>query len=272
MLISHESPLCLLEQSKMYNDYQYCLVHLCEKYPEYYNHFEQYARQGGEVLLDNSIFELGVAFDSDRYAGVIKDLRPTHYIVPDVLEDCEGTIQKFKQFVDKYPNLIGNKIGVVQGKTYQELVDCYEFMKKNSDYIAISFDYSYYITTGLGPTKLEKMCSGRQKLINNLVNDKIWDHKKPHHLLGCSLPKEFKHYVENYIPIRSIDTSNPVMCGIKGISYADGIGVSQKPQGLLADHLDIKLDENQLKLVKDNVVKFRTLVNNQWYNTKNDWQ
>ena len=261
MLISHESPLCLLEQSKQYNDYQYCLVHLCEKYPEYYNHFEQYARQGGEVLLDNSIFELGVAFDSDRYAGVIKDLRPSHYIVPDVLEDYEGTVNKFKQFVEKYPDLIGNKIGVVQGKTYQELVDCYEFMKKNSDYIAISFDYSFYQTIGLGPTKLEKMCSGRKSFITSLINDGIWDKNKPHHLLGCSLPKEFSFYQNWVSNIRSLDTSNPIMCGIKGISYTKDIGVSQKPQGLLADHLDITLDKNQESLIKNNLTEFRTMVN-----------
>ena len=34
------------------------------------------------------------------------------------------------------------KIGVVQGKTWQELVDCYRFMAEEADYIAISFDYS----------------------------------------------------------------------------------------------------------------------------------
>ena len=31
MLVSHESPLCLLEKSRTYNDYSYALVHLFEK-------------------------------------------------------------------------------------------------------------------------------------------------------------------------------------------------------------------------------------------------
>jgi hypothetical protein len=256
MLISHESPLCLLEKSKSYNDYQYCLVHLCEKYPEYYKHFKQCVEEGIEVLLDNSIFELGVAFDSDEYAKVIVDLKPTHYIVPDALEDMEQTISLYKHFVRNYPNLPGNKIGVIQGKTFQELVECYNFMKYNCDYIAISFDYSYYQTTGLGNSKLERMCDGRARLIDSLRREKVWDDNKPHHLLGCSLPKEFSGYGTL---IRSVDTSNPIMCGIKGMRYAKGIGVSQKPIGLLADNMEINIPKDMEDAIFDNIKEFKAL-------------
>ena len=40
---------------------------------------------GREVLLDNSIFELGEAFDSDKFAKYVEELKPSYYIVPDVL-------------------------------------------------------------------------------------------------------------------------------------------------------------------------------------------
>ena len=49
---------------------------------------------------------------------------------------------------------------------------------------------------------------------------------KPHHLLGCGLPQEFKAY-KNYSWIDSIDTSNPVIHGIKGIWY-DAQGLMNK--------------------------------------------
>jgi len=35
MKISHEVPLSLLEKSLMFNDYQYVLPHLIDKYNEY---------------------------------------------------------------------------------------------------------------------------------------------------------------------------------------------------------------------------------------------
>jgi hypothetical protein len=233
---------------------------LCDKYPEYYSHFKRCVQNNIEVLLDNSIFELGVAFDLNRYAEIIKELRPTHYIVPDSLEDTKHTIELYKQFTSTYPDLPGFKIGVVQGKTYQEIVECYEFMAFNCDYIAISFDYSYYQYTGRGSTKLEKMCTGRQRLISDLITHGIWRANKPHHLLGCSLPKEFSIYKNVTQSIRSVDTSNPIMCGINNMRYAPGLGVNQKPKGLLADNLEIVLTDEQKKLIDFNIMKFREIV------------
>ena len=41
-------------------------------------------------------------------------------------------------------------------------------MAEQSDYVAISFDYSYYVATGRGKTELERWCTGRQKFIKDL--------------------------------------------------------------------------------------------------------
>ncbi len=61
MLVSHESPLELLEDSLKYNDYQYCLVHLMEEDEEYKDWFLNVNKRfGADVLLDNSIFEQGI--------------------------------------------------------------------------------------------------------------------------------------------------------------------------------------------------------------------
>jgi len=147
MKISHESPLCLLDRSRSYNDYDYALVHLFETEPTYYQFFKDSLAQGRTVLLDNSIFELGTAFDSDRYAHWIKELKPTEYIIPDVLEDTLGTMDNALDWKEKYSDLPGKKIGVVQGKSYEDLVQCYDYLDNviGVDKIAISFDYSYYL-------------------------------------------------------------------------------------------------------------------------------
>jgi hypothetical protein len=244
MLVSHESPISILKESRDYNNYDYALVHLFETHPEYYNFFKDSIKMGRQVLLDNSIFELGKSFDPKKFAKYVKELKPNFYIVPDVLEDGYKT---------------GIKIGVVQGKTYDELVDCYKYMSDNADYIAISFDYSYYLVTGTGKTKLQRYASGRYKFINDLKRDGIWNDFKPHHLLGCSLAKEFSFY-DNDRTIRSVDTSNPVVAGIKELRYNGNLGLEDKPSIKLADLIDHEVTDSQMEDIQYNVNEFKGII------------
>ena len=249
----------MIEESLCYNDYDYALVHLFETHPEYLKFFKRALASGREVLLDNSIFELGEAFDGDKFAEYVKELKPTYYIVPDVLEDGYQTIINFSEFTKKHPDLPGLKIGVVQGRSYDELVQCYEYMSANADYIAISFDYKYYIATGRGKTELERWSTGRQRFINDLIRDGIWNWQKPHHLLGCSLAAEFKHY-KDIINIRTIDTSNPVVAGIKELRYNGNLGLNSKPAIKLADLIDHEATDSEKEDIYYNVSKFREIV------------
>ena len=262
MLISHESPLCLLEESLNYNDYDYALVHLFKDNPEYYKFFKDSIARGREVILDNSIFELKTAFNPVEFAKWVGMLQPTYYIVPDALEDCVKTMQQFRDFYSNYNDLPGMRIGVVQGKTYQELKDCYMFMAELADYIAISFDYSYYEETGTGYTLQHQRADGRQRLIKNLIDDKVWNFQKPVHLLGCSLPQEFccDLYKDSGV-VRSVDTSSPIMAGINRIRYSGKLGLNKKPIGLLADNLKIDLDSEQKQIINYNIEKFHKIAN-----------
>ena len=260
MLVSHESPISILDKSVNYNDYDYALVHLFETHPDYYQFFKDSVSKGREVLLDNSIFELGESFNSDKFAKYAKELKPSYYIVPDVLEDGYATIKSYHNFVNKYPDLPGLKIGAIQGKTYDEIVDCYNYMSENADYIAISFDFSYYIVSGKGKTKLERWCDGRRRLISQLKDDGIWNPYKPHHLLGCSLAKEFKNY-EGDSSIRSVDTSNPVVAGIKELRYTGNLGLNEKPSIKLADLIDHNVTDTQLEDIEYNVHNFKKIIN-----------
>ena len=264
MLVSHETPIEFLGRSRKYNDYDYALVHLFETNPEYYSFFKVSKTLGREVLLDNSIFELGEAFDTKKFVKYVEELEPSYYVVPDVLEDSQKTRSSFHKFLIDYSDLPGLKIGVVQGKTYQELVDCYKYMSDHADYIAISFDYSWYQTI-IANAKfdkvypLEKQCRGRPRFISMLQEDEIWNYDKPHHLLGCSLAKEFKHYTQEK-SIRSLDTSNPVVAGILNKRYLKGIGLLDKPSVLLADLITAELNKEQEKDILYNVDEFKNLL------------
>jgi len=263
MLVSHESPISILEESKSYNDYDYALVHLFETQPEYYNFFKRSLLAGREVLLDNSIFELGEAFDSAKYIKYITELNPSFYIVPDVLQDAEATMSSWKKFFLNYGEDLNGRtaIGVVQGNSYQELVDCYKFMSDKADYIAFSFDLSMYDVTGYGKNRLERCVNGRHDCIRRLVEEGAWNYYKPHHLLGCALAREFRWYRENNIRgIRSLDTSNPVVSGIKGIRFNGNLGLTEKPSQKLFTMIKHEVTDDERELILYNAAKFREIV------------
>jgi len=230
MKISHESPLCLLDRSRDYNDYDYALVHLFETEPTYLQFFKYSLAQGRTVLLDNSIFELGTAFDSDKFAHWIKELKPTEYIIPDVLESALGTMDNALDWKEKYSDLPGKTIGVVQGKSYEDLVQCYDYLDNviGVDKIAISFDYSYYLEVCPHPNKWMGYALGRVQTLTRLLNDGVINTEKPHHLLGCALPIEFMFYREGFKWLDSLDTSSPIVHALLDFGYEPGGLVSKK--------------------------------------------
>lgn len=269
MLVSHESPICILEDSLHYNDYDYALCHLIPDHPEYYSFFKCSLASGREVLLDNSIFELGESFSPGKYRKYVEELNPTFYIVPDVLEDYIATTSSWRNFICQGKlDTTALKIGVVQGKTYQDLVNCYKFMSDNADYIAISFDYSWYNKVSCSNRsgrlgELDRWCSGRQHLIHRLIDDGVWDKTKPHHLLGASLAREFKAYVPiaDEFNIRSIDTSNPVVAGLTQNRYIANTGLNHKPSVMLADLITVEVGEETLADIHYNAAEFKKIIN-----------
>jgi len=261
--IAHEAPIDIFEEVQRLTDYDYALVHLLEQNGRYRDTFERAVKKGREVILDNSIFELEEAFEADRFALWVERLKPTWYIVPDALENAEKTMQQMAEWFKEYKKVPGKSIGVVQGKTYQEIKDCYRAIDELSpcDMIAISFDYSYYTRSVPHPNKYVSWMLGRVKLLGDLVSDGVINKDKPHHLLGCGLPQEFSFYKHaDYNFIYSLDTSNPVVHGIKGITYSSD-GLWSKESQKLHELIDYSLDNIDINLILNNIQKFRWFTN-----------
>jgi hypothetical protein len=285
MKISHEVPLSLLAASRDFNDYDYALVHLFEENAKYYDFYKESLDLGRTVILDNSVFELETAFDPDRFAFWINKLQPTEYIIPDVLDNANQTIQNVKDWVSNY-DVPGKKIGVVQGSTFEEAIYCYNMIAPLVDKIAISFNCKFYETRyhnfykdgdpiildydlhGAPITILtqyvtkqrhllsEWMC-GRVSFLQHLVE---LGYTKPVHLLGCSLPQEFKAYTgSEYSFIDSVDTSNPIVHAINDIKYLPDYGLTDKVSTKLIDYLyqDVAVSDDMMY----NIEQFRSYCN-----------
>lgn len=221
MKIAHEAPISIFDKVQELTDYDYALVHLFEENEQYYDKFVEAKAKGREIILDNSIFELGEAFSGDKFVKWVEKLQPEWYIIPDVLDNCSDTIDSFIDFTTTYNGLPGKAIAVAQGSTFDDYIVCYNFLANHPrvDKIAISFDYPFLYETGDG-NKYYRMMRGRQHLINTMIAKGLVATHKKHHLLGCGLPQEFISYQD--LPwVDSIDTSNPVIHGMKGIRYKD---------------------------------------------------
>jgi hypothetical protein len=80
-------------------------------------------------------------------------------------------------------------------------------------------------------------------------------------LLGCSLAKEFRYYVDRDIHnIVSCDTSNPVVAAIHGLKYDADYGLQSKPSTKLADLITHDFTDDQLELVKYNTTMFKKII------------
>lgn len=261
--VSHEVPISLLEQSKSFNDYDYCLLHLTS-IPEYRSYYKKAIQEGREVLLDNSLFELGDSLTVEDVREGVLDINPTWVVVPDCLNNYMITVDRFKEWEDKCSDLNVLTIGVVQGSSLEEAVECYRFMSEHADKIAIPFDSVYFETLYPSESKLTSWCWGRQLFIQYLVDNQIWNNDKPHHLLGCSYAFEFSYSLYKKISIESIDTSNPVVAAIKNLKYSE-TGLDSKPSIKLCDLINEELTPEQLSLVRYNTSIFKKICGrNKW--------
>ena len=242
----HEAPKCIFNQVQQYTDGDYALVHLFETDPEYLAMFKKALADGRDVILDNSIFELGTSFDHDRFAYWINELKPTWYIVPDVWKNGPATTKMFFEFIEAHPRetLHGKVVGVAQGHTLEEVILCYQAIEPYCDMIAFNFDFSSYATQQVGMPKRLLMSLGRVKMLRNLWGLSVINTDKPHHLLGCGVPQEICWYPKDWNWVRSMDTCHPVMEAMVGRRYdPDMPGLVEKDPTKMCNIMDAQVDD-----------------------------
>lgn len=294
MQISHETPLALLKESRFFNDFDYALVHLLNN-PEYFNFYKESLEMGRTVYLDNSLYELGTAFNPEEYVKWINELNPTYYIIPDTFWDTQKTInQAMHWFIHCAPLITGTSkpIGVCQGGCYEDIVRCYKFMDSVVGMIAFTFkfpkdfveksgtvfqqhwktfgedctEWMFNIITNENEDAIRNAML-RYALLTKLDEDGYINHNKLHHLLGLQNTAFLEDMNRDFNWIHSIDTSNPIISGLCGCKYSYentsenqtliGNDNAPKPTRVLADFFDKPISANQYNCIKFNVMAFR---------------
>ena len=258
--VSHELPINMLDQSYEINDYEYCLPHLLDQNEKYKDHFYQSKKDGRYIVMDNSLHELGKAYDTDRLLHWIKELEPNEFIVPDVWQDKTSTLVNAKSWMNNYV-LPENttKVAVVQAKSYGEAYECYDILHFHHGYKKIAFSYGadWYDEEFPHPNPLVGKMMGRIMTISQMYKSDIIEKGDRVHLLGCALPQEFSYYAD-FPFIESIDTSNPIIHGLEGIKYKH-LGLLTK-SSIKIDQIEKEIDTETLYNINHNLTRFKLFV------------
>ena len=261
MIISHEVPKCLLTASPEFNDYDYCLPHLLDQDEEYKRYFEKARDEGRYVIMDNSLHELGEAYDYDRLKYWVNELKPNEFIVPDVWMDCHQTAAQakyWKQF--KYPKKT-KLTAVIQGENKNQAYLCANLLAGlGYDKLCVSYGATWY-NDFFPHTNVDMgKALGRVRFVQGLFKLKQLKDIK-FHLLGCSIPQEFGWYDDGFPSrIESIDTSNPIMAALDGTRYNSN-GMNYKPNANMNDFFDIEYEDINYIDILYNTTKFREINN-----------
>jgi hypothetical protein len=256
--ISHEVPFCLLEQSREFNNYDYMLPHLMDENEEYRNFFYESKKMGRYIVMDNSLHELGEAYNSERLLLWIDEIKPDEFIVPDVWEDYAASIRNAKQWSKvQLPEGV-TKVAVVQAKSIYEAGLCVQaYRDLGYKKIAFSYGAEYYHEVCPHPNKDLGKAIGRYIVISQLYNNKTLLPNDRVHLLGTASPIEFGMY-KNINCIESIDTSNPIMAAIGEMPYTK-MGLHMKPIANMNKYQDVSIDFVNEDLVEYNVEMFKQI-------------
>jgi hypothetical protein len=260
MKISHELPLGLMQHAYEWNDYDYCLPHLVDKYEQYKLFFQKAKKDKRFIIMDNGLFE-GVFHTVQDLLEKIELVRPDIFIVPDAWNDSVVTVRSAKHWMINFKNDLPKGVelmAVCQGKDMGELITTYQTLV-DLGYTHIAFNHSSiaYQKEYDGMDHLKAAMYGRMELIRRLVASNVIRKTHYHHLLGCSLPQEFMSYGD-WDFIKSVDTSNPILVGAEGGKYTNS-GMTWKPKEKLEHYFEMNLD-SKLEDIIFNINKFRSFI------------
>ena len=246
-------------------DYQYCLAHRFLSDAAYRNYFYKYKDLGGEVYLDNSLYELGEAFDRSMYMKIIRTLKPDYYFLPDVFNQTTSNIESQLSFfknANPISYLESKPVAVCHGMTPKDIISSFRILNSAlPDYamIAIPFGSHAWLNEEDDPKYLRKskcendsarMAANRGIFLNRYYKTLK---KRNIHLLGCKGLREipFINCLESADFIRSIDTSLPVASALED----NEIKMDYKPKFLIDKNFDMPV--KNADLVRKNVEDFR---------------
>jgi hypothetical protein len=257
MIVSHECPLEMLNQSFEFNDFDYFLPTFATN-EQYLNHFIEARKQGRFIIMDNGLFEQDLK-DEQTLLDYYNLIQPDVFITPDNWNDAELTWDNYQQWKSKVdPSKI---MVVIQANNMFEAEDLYDkLIEDGCKYIGFNHLGKYYDDFSCHPHFETRKTFGRIEFISYLKEIGKLSSDVHHHLLGTNFAWEFKHYPSVYYPeIKSCDTSNPITSAFEMIDYTEHLGLNFKPKTKVEEVFKSQ-DIDKLNLSLKNIETFKQFI------------
>ena len=240
MLSSVELPIANLELSDRF-DYDFVIASTCQ---EYYSYKEWYMDSDRFMILDNGAFEKGEAVDDNEYLELALELKPDVLVIPDVLGDVHGTLQRYNNFMQlwklhRIPDI--KLMGVIQcsGNVDVAHIMGNMYYSNGVEWIGIPYYRSFM---------------DRFSLIKEHPE---WSNV---HILGLpTLPEALS--LQTLPNVKSCDSSLPVKCALQGERIEVVLYSSKyaKPDELHVDENLLSHNLDMFKAVCDGTVRLTRL-------------
>ena len=232
--LAMEAPISLLKDLPYITDFDWVLTHLCEASEGYLEHYQDMVnRWGRQVILDNSVNELGEPIDLSRMDEVVAKLNPTYIVPPDYLNDLHATLDQLDEAIE----LWGREriIPVLQGTSIEEVITCADILKTQYDFKIVSVPYDIMLAHRSklpdgDPNKasLEELGDTRSEVLSTLIEEGLLFSR--YHLLGLNNLEEIRSYKEQFFwnkkrgmtsfdPQVSLDTGAPMTNAVWGQKF-----------------------------------------------------
>ena len=197
--LAMEAPISLLRELPYITEFDFALTHLFEQSGHYSDYYEWAVKSGREVVLDNSVNELGEPVSLEEMDTVAKRLYPTYIIPPDHLNDLEATLG----ILDDAIKLWGAEriMPVIQGTSLEEVVECGDILKNKYGFKVVSVPYDVMLAHrsklpdgDSNKATLEELSEGRLLAIKALARANVIFSRV--HLLGMNTLSEFPQYTK----------------------------------------------------------------------------
>jgi hypothetical protein len=232
MKIGFEAPTNLLEIVNPLGDFDFISVDQFMVDKEYARYF--ISKPPRLTLISTRQNHTLHSVPMEDIIKVIGELKRICYVIgPDTYRNMEETMSSYKNFSKMYDREY--TIGVVQGKTIKECLDCSAYY---GDWIALPFDVS-------------SSWGGRLELVGHLGGKII-------HLLGMTSLDELEQLKE-FDSVQSLNTGLPVVAGLKGSSIADYLRTEQRDSRQYIDTRFEYCDGGQLDQILENIKQVRSI-------------
>lgn len=213
ILLAMEIPSSKLKEWTPLADLDFILAHKVLK-DRHYAEFFLKREQGREVILDNSMHELGAPLDIGDLCEAAKRVKADFTIAPDKLDDAQWTIEQYVEAKERlsWTAAFTNVIGVLVGDNPYERLRVLEVYSTKSSMICLPY---------------------RRPRIEWFFEHSLSDRFSRIHLLGMSSTFELRAWTwiaQQFPETRfSVDTAKPIKAGLLNLPCVGDVNLRNMP-------------------------------------------